>query len=416
MTAGRALRIGAALAVLALAVLTGWKLLAGRAPAPPVPPAPVPADPPVARSGPVVSPAPGVEAGPYLPLVEPYGRIKDLRPGTPEGDLAARLDRAVRECAPGKKQRQLATLRVRLDYLASFGGSRYSLEDLAAGLEALLAGRDPLAAERGNSLRGYYAANDDSCQPYSLTLPENYDPAARYPLVLFLHHHGWSDWYRPFQGHPVQSLPGAIVAAPHGRGSCDYLWIAEDDALAVAAAVFADFPADPERVYVTGWSMGGTGSFHLPARYPDRFAASFPKAGNADFTAWEEAWKEDRRRLATPRDPERMFLRWLTAPVTYAENFLHVPIAIDHGAADSINPVGHSKSMAGRLKQLGYPNVGFRSDEAGGHGWGASVEERFEWMKQFRSPALPSRVRLSLLADHRAAGRPDEDGRGRREA
>jgi len=49
-----------------------------------------------------------------------------------------------------------------------------------------------------------------------------------------------------------------------------------------------------------------------------------------------------------------MFLRWQTAPVTYAENFLHVPIAIDHGAADSTNPVAHSKSMAGRLAQLGY--------------------------------------------------------------
>jgi len=147
---------------------------------------------------------------------------------------------------------------VRLDYLASTDWASWTLKDLAAQLDEVLAGRDPFAAERGNSLRGYHAANDDSCQPYSLTLPDGYSTERHWPLVMELHCHGWGDWYRPFQGHPASKLAGAIVATPHGRGSCDYLWIAEDDALAVAEAVAADFPVDPARVYVTGWSMGGT--------------------------------------------------------------------------------------------------------------------------------------------------------------
>jgi len=329
----------------------------------------------------------------YLPLVEPYARVKDLDPATPEGKFAARLDKLIRAEKPGKKRRALATLRVRLDYLTSTGWAAYTLKDLGAALAALLAGRDPFAAERGNSLRGYWAANDDSCQPYSLTLPPEYNSKRKYPLVLFLHHHGWSDWYSPFQGHPAPELAGAVVAAPHGRGSCDYLWIAEDDSLAVIDAVSAEYPIDTARVYVTGWSMGGTGSFHLPGRYPDRFAASCPKAGNADFTAWEKAWGPDRVRLKTPLEAARMFLRWKTAPVTYAENFLHVPIAMDHGAGDSVNPVGHSKSMAGRLKQLKYKNVRYRFG-SGGHGWGASLEDRFKWMLKFRRPAGPARVRF----------------------
>ncbi len=329
----------------------------------------------------------------YLPLVEPYASIKDLDAGTAEGRFAARLDRLIRAAKPGKKRRALATLRVRLDYLTSTTWAAYKLKDLGAALAALLAGRDPFASERGNSLRGYYAANDDSCQPYSLTLPPKYNPKRKYPLVLHLHHHGWGDWYRPFQGHAAPELDGAIVVAPHGRGSCDYLWIAEDDSLAVIDATVADYPVDDARVYVIGWSMGGTGSFHLPGRYPDRFAASCPKAGNADFTAWEKAWGPDRVRLKTPLDAARMFLRWKTAPVTYAENFLHVPIAMDHGSGDSINPVGHSKSMAGRLKQLGYKNVRYRFG-SGGHGWGASLGEQFNWMLKFRRPANPARVRF----------------------
>ena len=138
--------------------------------------------------------------------------------------------------------------------------------------------------------------------------------------------------------------------------------------------------------------MGGTGAFSLPGRYPDRFAASFPKAGNADFTAWEKAWKEDRKELKTPRVDDRMFLRWATAPVTYAENFLHIPIAIDHGEEDSINPVGHSRSMAGRLAQLGY-NARFRAGE-GGHGWGDTTVRRYRWLRKFRLDSKPKRVRF----------------------
>ncbi len=338
---------------------------------------------------------------PYLPLVEPYESIPDLDPASPEGKLAARLAELVRAEKRSSKRRLLATLRVRLDYMAT-RGANWKLTDLARQLDEVLAGRDPFAAERGNSLRGYYAANDNSCQPYSLTLPPRYDPERKYPLVLELHCHGWGDWYRPFQGHPVGELDGAIMAAPHGRGSCDYLWIAEDDVLAVRDAVIADYPVDDLRVFVTGWSMGGTGSFHLPGRYPDRFNASTPKAGNADFTAWEQVWKEDRRRLETPLESARMFLRWKTAPVSYAENFLHVPIAIDHGAQDAINPVGHSRSMAGRLKQLGYRNVRFRAG-SGGHGWGASLQERFKWMLQFRGEHTPRRVRLKT-GDYRHGG------------
>ena len=327
-------------------------------------------------------------------LIERYGHLPLVVSGTDTAGLIKRVDRAVRNAPPGAKRRRLATLRVRIDY-SLYRTRSLSEEEVSTFirmLDSVERGDDPFHDPGG--LRGYYAANDDSCQPYDVSLPADIDlrAARRYPLVVSLHHHGWTDWYRPFQTH-ASALAGAIVIAPHGRGSCDYMWIAEDDVLSVMDAALADYPVDSLRVYVTGWSMGGTGSFHLPGRYPHRFAASFPKAGNADFTAWEKAWKEDRRRTITPRYSQRMFLRWATAPVTYAENFLHVALAIDHGTSDSTNPVGHSRSMAGRLRQLGYPHVRFRGGP-GGHGWGASTEERFEWMKPYKINPFPKRVRF----------------------
>ena len=329
------------------------------------------------------------------PLIEAYDYLPLPKPGTPTAALAEDIMRAVRATGAGSKRRLLATLKVRLDY-ALYMHQVVDEEDLArfrGKLRAIEKGEDVLDEPYGGP-RGYYAANDDSCQPYRVSVPYGLtsEGQGRHPLVVSLHHHGWSDWCRPFQGYAT-TLRGAITIAPHGRGSCDYLWIAEDDVLACMDAALADYPIDPKRVYVTGWSMGGTGAFHLPGRYPHRFAASFPKAGNADFTAWEEAWKEDRRRMSSPLLDERMFLRWETAPVTYAENFLHVPISIDHGALDSINPVGHSRSMAGRLKQLDYKHVQFRAGE-GGHSWGSTTSDRFEWMRQFRIDPRPNRVRF----------------------
>ena len=329
------------------------------------------------------------------PLIEAYDYLPLLEAGSAAARLSDEIMKAVRVTKPGKKRRLLATLKVRMDYRLHMDRELESadIEQFRRSLENIHRGEDPFTTG-WPPLRGYYAANDDSCQPFKVALPCGYRAGTdrHYPLIVLLHHHGWSDWYRPFQGYPY-SVDDAIVIAPHGRGSCDYLWIAEDDVLSCIDAAEADFQVDPARIYVTGWSMGGTGSFHLPGRYPHRFAASFPKAGNADFTAWEEAWKEDRQRMASPHLEKRMFLRWETAPVTYAENFLHVPISIDHGEWDTINPVGHSRSMDGRLRQLGYNNVDFRAGE-GGHGWGASLDERYGWMKKFKIDPNPKRVRF----------------------
>jgi len=43
--------------------------------------------------------------------------------------------------------------------------------------------------------------------------------------------------------------------------------------------VLAKYSVDPARVAVTGYSMGGAGSWHFAAKYPDRFSAAIPVAG-----------------------------------------------------------------------------------------------------------------------------------------
>lgn len=89
---------------------------------------------------------------------------------------------------------------------------------------------------------------------------------------------------------------------------------------------------DPSRIYVTGLSMGGFGSFGAVGRRPDFFAAAIPVCGGGDPTT--------------------------------AETMKRVPFRIYHGAADSVVPVTGSRVMAKALEEAGadvelieYPGV-----------------------------------------------------------
>lgn len=96
-----------------------------------------------------------------------------------------------------------------------------------------------------------------------------------------------------------------------------------DLAAAVAALddVLTKEPVDPARVYLTGLSMGGYGTWDLGARMPDRFAALLPICGGGD--------EQTATRLAT------------------------LPIWCFHGDADAAVPVERSRAMIAALRAAG---------------------------------------------------------------
>lgn len=118
---------------------------------------------------------------------------------------------------------------------------------------------------------------------YSLSMPEIED-GARAPLVLALHYGGEvTPWYSmPFLemlAAPAFEPLGAIIIAPDcpGRGWADPR--SEEAALALLRHALDSWPADPKRVAVTGFSMGGMGAWYLAARHPGLFSAALPVAG-----------------------------------------------------------------------------------------------------------------------------------------
>ncbi|MEI7782166.1 MAG: PHB depolymerase family esterase, partial [Planctomycetota bacterium] len=188
------------------------------------------------------------------------------------------------------------------------------------------------------------AAGEDSVEfGYRLLTPPAIDPGKKYPLVLFLHGAGERGTDNIMQ---LKYLP-AWLAAPDLRrkhpcfviaAQCrmderwvDVSWADKTSApqapeptidLQAAAAMIDDVmqsgPVDPARVYLTGLSMGGYGTWDLATRMPERFAAVLPICGGGD---------------------ERT-----------AARIAKLPIWAVHGDADKAVPVERSRSMVAAVE------------------------------------------------------------------
>ena len=127
---------------------------------------------------------------------------------------------------------------------------------------------------------------------YTISIPRNYSPSARVPLILALHFgvQGGSsagagrDVVQILIGPALAEL-GAIIVAPD---SMQGDWSSPENESAVNAlldTVQAGYMVDPRKIAVTGFSMGGTGSWHFAEKYPERFSAVIPVAARPPASA-----------------------------------------------------------------------------------------------------------------------------------
>lgn len=290
-------------------------------------------------------------------------------------------------------------------------------------------GRPDMMEEKGARLRAYLSEVDQTFQTYSISVPSAYDSTVRWPLIVSMHGHGW---YAPFQGHPAPSYSGAFCLSPQGRGATDYKDLGELDVLQAIAEVEKDFNIDPDRIYLTGGSMGGTGSFHLGVHYADRFAGIFPIVGNADNLAWTARWGWNR--MFSGRNWElRNWLQESHTARAFAGNLFNLPAYILAGAGDTVVPPEHSRNMTAELRKLGCP-VEYREYPGVGHGgfpadannsglswicswprnpfprsisWSAALLKhgRAYWlrMEQFKEPVRFGKINAEITAENRVS-------------
>ncbi|MBZ5725907.1 MAG: dienelactone hydrolase family protein [Acidobacteriia bacterium] len=237
---------------------------------------------------------------------------------------------------------------------------------LAAGL--LLWGAGCVAAQ-SDAVETFLATADGSRQPYALYMPRSFSPAKKYPLVLSLHAEDSNHRFNLKQifGGTARDAE-FIVACPLARGTMGYRGIAEQDVYDVLGDVERRFPIDPDRVYLTGISMGGGGALWLALTRPDLWAAVAPVSA-----------------AAIPGSEE------------LAPNLLNLPVKLFHGELDTVIPPDSSRTWQRRLLDLDvaadyveYPGVRHNA-------WDFAYKNAalFDWFAGFRRNRFPERVRFA---------------------
>ena len=170
-------------------------------------------------------------------------------------------------------------------------------------LIALVVGLALLALPISSNAQGEVMQLSDGSQiRYAVSVPEGYDGSEAVPMVLALHY-GWGGDGPPprnyGEGHmrllvePALRQLGAIIVAPDCPAPARR-WSEPGSDRAVMELldrVRAEYRIDPDRILVTGFSLGGHGTWFMAAEHPDIFSAAIPMAGWAQ-PAWLEKLSE----------------------------------------------------------------------------------------------------------------------------
>jgi poly(3-hydroxybutyrate) depolymerase len=249
-----------------------------------------------------------------------------------------------------------------------------SVEELAPVVHAVLTEPPPSAAPTGMLPNRPIRVDEDDFS-YALYVPASYDPARAYPLVLCLHGAGFGGDAYLARWQP-RLKEDYLLACPTIDGGAWWTREAEGLVLAVLGEVSRTYHIDPERVFLTGMSNGGTGTFLIGTNHPDRFAALIPMAS------------------AFPR-----------ALYPLLDNAKALPLYIIHGSRDQVMPVQYSRDLSTYLEREGFQVVYREHDKehpvAGGHFFPRDeLPSLVEWLTtQHRAPT-PRRITAVRDRDH----------------
>jgi predicted peptidase len=218
---------------------------------------------------------------------------------------------------------------------------------------------------------------------FQVFVPREYRGSIQWPIILALHGGGerGSDGLtqtdvglgRAIRRH-ADHFP-AIVVFPQAPTGDTPGWQSFGARIALAALdkTMTEFAIDKSRVYLTGLSMGGNGSWYLAYHHPDRFAAVVVVCGRVS---------ERRSSTGAVLSPSIASDSAADPFTPVAQRIRQLPIWIFHGDADPVVPVAESRGMAEALQKVGtnvqyteLPNVGHNA-------WDPAYDraDLFNWM------------------------------------
>jgi predicted peptidase len=205
------------------------------------------------------------------------------------------------------------------------------------------------------------------------SVPPMETPDSKFPLLIFLHGAGGRGddierverIARPvYKGMIALNREPAIFVAPQanlGTQQIQASWLPEDLDLFLSY-LKKTLPVDEDRIYLTGNSMGGYGTWAWAAKSPGSFAAIAPVVGGLG--------------KGGPKDISPKINDW-------AKQLVTTPAWVFHGANDKVVPVGRSQEMIRLIRENGGELARLTVFPDEGHGVGRIVytsQEFFDWM------------------------------------
>ncbi|MGI9429424.1 MAG: alpha/beta hydrolase-fold protein [Bythopirellula sp.] len=166
---------------------------------------------------------------------------------------------------------------------------------------------------------------------YRLLLPDDYDESIRYPLTTYLQDSPRPEMVEAMSSGPYASILVVPLIEQGGITSFDNDRLIRE----VIDSVEQEFKTDPQRRYLTGFSIGGFGVWHMLRKYPRYFAAGVPIAG-----------------FYFPQvDPNQPFPDDPFGELS--EDIKHIPVWAFHGANDPVVNVEATRVIADALQAAG---------------------------------------------------------------
>lgn len=189
---------------------------------------------------------------------------------------------------------------------------------------------------------------------YLLYLPRGYNEKEEWPLILYLHGGrgrgndlSLLNWYplpKMLAGNDSYPFMALIPQCPAGE-----MWTDTELIKALLDDIVSKYKVDSDRIYLIGYSMGGTGAWYMAYKYPQVFAAVAPMSGNTN------PW--------------------------WASKLKDIPIWAFHGGKDNLIPVSETEDMAEAIrKEDGMIKVSIDPERGHSPPPLAEHEKLFEWL------------------------------------
>ena len=222
-------------------------------------------------------------------------------------------------------------------------------------------------------------------EPYGLYVPDKPAPPSGYGMTLNLHFCGGN--YNngpPDAAQLADRSTGSLVLTPEGRGLCFWYWSeAGADAFEAWADAGRHFHLDPAYNAISGWSMGGYGTYKYAAEFPDLFAAALPDIG---CVSAETGWPGEPTPSISGEDAEILNL---------VGSFRNIPFLMANANQDVLCDTSSQLQVFHQFQALGY-RYDWR-EYVGGHGpYYPTADESAQFLGDLRVNPNPPHVTFTL--------------------